>query len=443
MQKSQKLLVGLAACAVAVGLTASVPAETLNQPPDGFTALFNGKDLSGWRGRKRDLDPQIYEKWSEQERADNQKAFDEDMGKHWRVENGEIVNDGEGVYLTTARDYRDFEFHVDWKMGSSRTDSGIYLRGSPQVQIWDPENREAWKHGADKGSGALWNNNGGGKWPLVKADRPVGQWNTFKIRMIGSRVTVTFNDKLVVDDQVMENYFDRSRPIFATGPIQLQTHGGEMRFRNLFIREITDLEANKILQARNDSGFEPIFNGKDLTGWVGATDSHEVKDGALVFKPGGHGTLYSEMSYSDFAIRFEFQLPPAGNSGLVIRAPYPGEPSSDAMEIQILDSEHPKYTQEMKIKPWQHHGSIYGIVPAHRGYLRPTGQWNFEEVIVKGPRIEVIVNGTTVVDADLSKIKETASGKPYPGRHRTEGRLGWMSHGDPVPIRNIRLKELR
>ena len=152
------------------------------------------------------------------------------MRDHWRVENGALVFDGKGDALCTAKDYGDFEMYVDWKIGPGG-DSGIYLRGSPQVQIWDPE-----KHPV--GSGGLYNNQKNPANPLVCADHPTGQWNTFFIRMVGEKVTVKFNDKLVVDQVTMENYWDRKQPIFPTGQIELQNHGSTLYFRNVYLREL-------------------------------------------------------------------------------------------------------------------------------------------------------------------------------------------------------------
>jgi hypothetical protein len=175
-----------------------------------------------------------------EELAAKQAEWNADRDKHWRVDaaKGEIVSDGLGVHLATARDYGDFELYADWLMVSANGDSGIYLRSFPQVQIWDPANSREAANGVEKGSGALWNNNADnpGKWPLVKADNPVGQWNTLRVRMVGSRVTVWLNGKQTVNDQVLDNYFDRSQPVLPRGPIELQTHGSEIRFRNIFIR---------------------------------------------------------------------------------------------------------------------------------------------------------------------------------------------------------------
>ena len=171
------------------------------------------------------------------------------MKQHWKAEGDELVNDGQGAYATTEKDYGDFELLVDYKT-VPKADSGIYLRGVPQVQIWDSTEKEKASIGADKGSGGLWNNSPGapGKDPLVLADKPFGEWNSFRILMVGARVSVWLNGKLVVDHAIMENYYDRKTPIPAKGPIQLQTHGGEIRWRNIFIREIGSEEANKILR---------------------------------------------------------------------------------------------------------------------------------------------------------------------------------------------------
>jgi hypothetical protein len=214
----------------------------LRKPPKGFTALFNGKDLSGWRGRQPNYNPEEEAALSGEQLAAKQAQWNAERDAHWRVDAAkkEIVSDGQSPHLATVKNYTDFDLQVDWLMVSHNGDSGIYLRGSPQVQIWDPDNPREVRNGAPKGSGALWNNNpdNPGKWPLVKADHPVGEWNTFRIRMIGPKVWVWLNDTLTVDGQVMDNYFDRKKPVAATGPIELQTHNSEMHFRNIFVREI-------------------------------------------------------------------------------------------------------------------------------------------------------------------------------------------------------------
>ncbi len=424
-----------------------VSAET---PPAGFSPLFNGKDLTGFRGgdtydhRKLLSLPEaerkaLIDKWTSSMLEVNTKS-----GKpHWYFENGELVNDGLGAYATTEKDYGDFELLIDYKT-VPKADSGIYLRGVPQVQIWDSTEKEKFNIGADKGSGALWNNSPGapGKDPLVLADKPFGQWNQFRIMMVGSRVSVWLNGKQVVKNAVMENYYDRKLPVPVKGPIQLQTHGGEIRWRNAFVREIPPAEADRILSKDGESGFIPLLNGRDLKGWAGPLDNYEVVDGAVKCKAGKGGTIYTEKEYGDFVVRLEYKLPPGGNNGLAIRYPGKGDTAYEGMcELQVLDDNYEKVTNS-KIDPRQAHGSAYGMAAAARGFQRPPGEWNYEEVTVKGSKIRVELNGFVVLDTDLSQIKEYLANSPHPGKDRVRGHFGFAGHNDPVMFRNVRLREL-
>ncbi|HEY2154508.1 MAG TPA: DUF1080 domain-containing protein, partial [Isosphaeraceae bacterium] len=185
----------------------------------------------------------------------------------------------------------------------------------------------------------------------------------------------------------------------------------------------------------------PIFSGANLDGWAGPINQYQVKDGVLMCKPDKGGTIYYDKELSDFAARLEFRLPSGGNNGLAIRYPGKGDTAYQGMcELQVLDDTDPKY--EGKIDPRQAHGSIYGQVAAKRGYLRPVGQWNFEEVTVKGPKIKVELNGTVIVDADVSQVKEFMSDTPHPGKDRTSGFFGFAGHGDPVEFREVLIKTL-
>ena len=215
-------------------------------------------------------------------------------------------------------------------------------------------------------------------------------------------------------------------------------------------------------------GFVSLFNGKDLTGWIGATGTYGVEEGGILAcqprnagdgKEGSGGNLLTEKEYGDFILRFEFCLPPNANNGLGIRTPSPDVDSAyhGMCELQILDDGGDKYTQ---LKPYQYHGSVYGIVPSRRdsagkslkktagngSYLKPCGEWNFEEVRVIGNRIQVILNGIMITDADVAGLKgdgtDTPDGKKHPGLHRTRGHIGWLGHGHHVQWRNIRIKEV-
>jgi hypothetical protein len=410
-------------------------------PPEGFTAVFDGQSMTGWHGMPH-FSPYDLAKMPAAERAKQIEAWTADAKKHWKVEDGELVNDGNGVYLTTDKELGDFELRIDYKT-VALADSGIYLRATPQVQIWDSTKEGGkWGIGADKGSGGLWNNSPGapGKDPLVLADKPFGQWNSMRILMIGERVTVYLNDKLVVDNARLENFWDRKLPMLRKGPIQLQTHGGEIRWRNIFVREIGVREANRRLQTRGAEGFQSIFNGKDLSGWTGAVDQYEVKDGAIGCQPHKGGTLHTKAEYSDFVARIEYRLPPGGNNGLAIRYPGQGDSAYVGMcEIQILDDTADMYRG---LDPRQFNGSAYGMAAVHCGYLRPTGQWNFMEATVRGPTIVVELNGTRVLDTDLSKITTYMANSPHPGKTRTSGSFGFCGHGDAVMFRHIQIKPL-
>ncbi len=438
----------LRACAFALLSLAAAHAQTA--PPAGFTALFNGKDLTGWRGgdtfdhrKVLEAPPEIragiLEKWTKSMLEVNAKT-----GKpHWTAQDGELVNDGFGAYATTEKDYGDFELLVEYKT-VPLADSGVYLRGVPQVQIWDSTEAAKAKLGADKGSGGLWNNSAGapGKDPLVLADKPFGEWNKLRIVMVGSRVSVWLNEKMTVDHAIMENYYDRKTPIPRAGPIELQTHGGEIRWRNIFLREIGADEANKILASKGGEGFKPVWNGKDFEGWGGPVDQYEIKDGAVVCQKGKGGTIYAKEELSDFVARVEFKLPPGGNNGLAIRYPGEGDTAYAGMcELQVLDDDAAQYA---KLDPRQFCGSVYGMSAAQRGYVRPAGEWNFYEITVKGPTIRVELNGSIINQADVSKIAPETfmANHPHPGKDRTSGFFGFAGHNDPVAFRNVLIKKL-
>ncbi len=407
----------------------------------GFRQIFNGQDLTGWHGDN----PHVTAKASAEKRAAAIEAQQENFKKHWTIDRGDFVNDGEGPYATTNESFGDIEFLIDYKTVAG-ADSGIYMRGTPQVQIWDinqvfkPDNPN---RNPGLGSGGLFNNlpKTPGRDPLSPADEPFGEWNKFRIIQIGSRTTVYLNNRLVVDNAVMENFWDRALPLPAKGPIHLQTHGGEIRWRNLRVREIGPDEAIGHLR-RNDStqGFTSLFNGQDLSGWIGAVDNYQVVEGAIVCKKGKGGVLHSAEQYEDFVARVEFRLPPGGNNGLAIRYPGKGQASYDGMcELQILDEVHAKYS---KLDPRQYHGAVYGMAPAHRGFLRPAGQWNYQEVTVDGSTIKVELNGTVIVDTDVSKITEFKDDRPHPGKDSKRGHFGFAGHNDPVEFRRIAIKRM-
>jgi hypothetical protein len=375
-----------------------------SQAPQGFTALFNGKDLAGWHGMVFQ-DPEKLAAQTDNERKSQVEKWTAEAMQHWKVANGEIVSDGKGAYLTTDADHGDVELLIECKT-ASKAGSAILLRGTP----------------------------------INLASMPPGQWNSIRILVVGERITAYIDGKLAVDHARLENVWKPAFPLAKQGQIQLKSQEGEVRWRNAFIRPIVAAEANEILRKHSNVGFVDVFNGKDFTGWAGPIDQYEVKDGAIVCRPKKGGTIYTKDEYADFVARVEFLLPPAGNNGLAIRYPGKGDTAYVGMcEIQVLDDTAPTYA---KLDKRQYNGSAYGMVPAHRGYLRPVGQWNFEEVTIKGSTIRVELNGTVILDTDLSKVTEYMANKAHPGKDRTSGHFGFAGHNDPVAFRNIQIKKL-
>lgn len=409
--------------------------QQLNVPPPGFVALFDGKGLDGWWGLGH-FDPRKLKTMTPEQLAAKKAEGAKSVAEHWSIDKGELVNDGHGAYLTTEKEYTDFELVLDYKT-VAKADSGIYIRGTPQVQIWDTTKEGGkWNIGADKGSGGLYNNRNDGKHPLVHADKPFGEWNHFRIIMIGEKITVYLNDKLVVYNATLENFWDRKSPVFEKGFIQLQTHGGEIRFKNVFIRELP----NPIYNPKED-GFVALFNGKDMNGWEGAADKYIVKNGVMISPKGGGGNLYTGKEYSNFVFRFEFKLQSNANNGVGIRCERGKDAAYHGMEIQILDNNGPSYKN---LKPYQYHGSVYGVSPARRGQMMPLGEWNTEEIVADGNRIKVSLNGHVLVDTDIEKVgkPKTADGRNHPGLFNKSGYIGFLGHGHLIEFRNIQIKEL-
>jgi hypothetical protein len=417
------------------------PPKPFIKPPKGFITLFNGTDLTGWNGTPQ-FDPAKLAALPEAERKTRLEGWNAELKNHWTVDAGLLVNVGNDACLSTDKDYGDVELLLEYKI-APRTDGGISLRGTPQVQIWDTtkEGGQGDK-GADKGSGGLTKNgkDAPGRNPLERADKALGEWNSLRILQVGERTTVYLNGKLVVDHARMANAWNAQAALPRQGPIQLAVKTGEIRWRNLFVREIPSPEANEILRKHGADGFVDVFNGKDFTGWAGPIDQYEVKEGAIVCLPKKGGTIYTQAEYSDFLARVEFKLPPAGNNGLAIRYPGKGDTAYVGMcEIQVLDDTAAMYA---KLDPRQYNGSVYGIVAAQRGYLRPVGEWNFDDVTIQGSTIKVELNGTVIVDADVSKVTEYMGNRAHPGKDRKSGYFGFAGHNDPVAFRNIQIKVL-
>lgn len=183
-------------------------------------------------------------------------------------------------------------------------------------------------------------------------------------------------------------------------------------------------------------GFVCLFDGTSLDQWQGDTQGYVIENGVLVCKPGGN--LYTKKEYGDFIFRFEFKLTPNANNGVGIRTPLGCDPAYCGMEIQILDDSGDKYKN---LQPYQYHGSIYGVVPAKRGHLKPVGEWNSEEILCEGRHVRVTLNGVVIVDANLDQV-QPMDHREHPGLKREKGYIGFLGHGTRVEFRNIRIKEL-
>ncbi len=383
----------------------SADADVHNVPPAGFAALFNGEDLSGWRGLGH-FDPRKLRAMSP---ADQKSMFSknwEAVLKHWSVEDGELVNDGHGPYLTTLEEYGDYELMLDYKT-VAKADSGVYMRMTPQVQIWDyTKEGKKWHLGADKGSGSLWNNAAGskGKDALVLADKPFGEWNRMRIRMVGDKATVHLNGKLVVDDAPMHNFWDRAQPLFPVGSIQLQTHGGEIRWRNVFLRELPrELpETGELVGGKPvGSGWKPVFSGDSLADWKYEPEFWSISDGVLTGKYDGgqlHHYMYSEQEYGDFEMHASVKMSGTkANSGVCIRT----KPTS-------FDNV-PGYQVDMGEGYWgclwdeRRDAMVDRFDPEAAAALVNADDWNHFYIVAKGHYIQGWLNGVKTIDVIHSR----------------------------------------
>jgi hypothetical protein len=299
------------------------------------------------------------------------------------------------------------------------------------------------KAGAQVGSGGLYNNRDNASKPLKVADNKLGEWNTFYIKMVGDRVTVMLNGELVTDNVMLENYWDKALPVPAEGQIELQAHGSKVYYRNVYVRELTRPEPFKLSAEEEKEGFKILFDGTNMHQWTGNTVDYILEDGCISMHPSRSfgGNLYTKDEYADFVYRFEFNLTPAANNGVGIRAPMEGDNAYNAMEIQILDHDNPVYKD---ITPLQVHGSVYGIIPAKR-VPKPVGEWNTEEIVANGNHIKVTLNGEVILDGDIREAAKngTADGHEHPGLFNPKGHIGFLGHGSLIKFRNIRIKELK
>ncbi|MCY4781291.1 DUF1080 domain-containing protein [Sphingobacterium sp. UT-1RO-CII-1] len=407
---------------------------------EGYVSMFNGKDLTGWKGLVEN--PIKRAAMSAKELAEKQAVADQKMRDNWSAIDGDLVFSGHGDNIASIKQYGDFEMLVDWKLdpNGKEPDAGVYLRGTPQVQIWDVSRVDV---GAQVGSGGLYNNSKHPKDPSKVADNAMGEWNTFKIKMVGEQVWVWLNGELVVDNITMENYWDRNQSIFPVEQIELQAHGSRVWYRDIFIKELGKKEIYTLSDEERKDGFEMLFDGTNLDKWTETAAYEITPQGYIRSNPDATSgkNLYTKKEYADFVYRFEFKLTPAANNGVGIRTPLSGDAAYAGMEIQILDNDAPVYKD---LKEHQYHGSVYGVIAAKRKAMKPLGEWNKQEIRVQGSKIKVTLNGEVILDGDIAEASKngTLDKRDHPGLLNKTGHIGFLGHGTEVFMRNIRVKSL-
>ena len=396
-----------------LGVSSAAAAEKAD---DGFVPLFNGKDLAGWQGA-----------------TDSYEVKDNVL----------ISKKGAHGALFTDKEYGNFVLELEFRNepgGNNGVGLRTTLQGEPafesmEIQILDDEHPSYKDLKPVQFTGAVY----GVAAPKRGHLKPAWEWNKMVIVADGPRIKVTLNGTQITDVDLAKvgpkeiHGHKLTGLLRAKGYLALCGHNQYTEFRNIRIKE---LPAEKEKQ----EGFASIFDGKTLEGWAGSLQGYAVEDGAIICKEDGGGYLYTKKEYANFALRFEFKLPPAGNNGIALRAPVEGNAAYVGMECQVLDDSADVYKN---IEPYQHHGSIYGIFPAKQGSLNPVGQWNSEEIVCDGTKIKVTVNGKVIIDNDLDTTRNgTVDGKDHPGRLRKSGHLGLLGHGSRVEFRNLRVKEL-
>jgi hypothetical protein len=422
-----------ATLAVASSAAAQPPRNRAPLPNEQWVQLFNGKDLTNWV----------------------------EVGKEkWTVEDGTIH--GQGVtsaygYLRTEKKYKDFWLAIRFKCEADGN-SGVYFHTDFKPGTVDVSQGKQFEidRVMNHHTGGLYGDGRGWfAWPSAEYEhviRPT-DWNDMLLKVEGNHMVAILNGITVMD-------FTDPSPRSSDGYIALQLHSGglgNMRFKDIYVRDLSVRTPAEGSQAAQQE-FTTLFNGKDLTGWVygqraNGTENktgkgYQVENGVLFTTKEDGGNLFTEKQYADFVFQFDFKLTENANNGIGIRAPLQGDAAYVGIEIQVLDDGGSQYT---KLQPAQYHGSIYHMFPAKRGHQKPVGEWNTEEITVKGRQITVKLNGVTITEGNLDDVKDEALlakhrdlTKPEGSRGiaNTRGHIGLLGHGTRVEFRNIRIKEL-
>lgn len=379
-----------------------------------FNDLFNKQNLQGWESM-----------------ACEAGTLPSKRSTNWEVNNGVLATKGGHACLSTLQSFGDCELVIEW-LACQGSAGFVSLRNVPFLPLGDFTTDSS--KNTSQGTSFL---SAVSLRQLKEAAKSTGRWNRYVVKLAGQKAVVSLNGCRL--DQVIE-LSSESKSLTLSAPVGLIGNQGKLSIRAVRLRPINGDEANALLSSLNSHFFKPIFNGKNFKGWTGAINDFEIVDGALVNKRDFHGDIYTQQSYSDFAARLQFKLPPAGNSGLALRYQGQGDPHVGGMcELQILDSEHPSYAE---LDPRQYHGSPYGIAAAKRGFLRTTGEWNFQEVTVIAKQIRVELNGFVILCVDLSDYHETKDGPLHDLINVKSGHFGIASHLDPVAFQQLSIREI-
>ena len=397
----------------------------VSAPTGGFVSLFNGRDLTGWK-------------------------VDASDPEGWSVEEGVVVARGRDYlsrnHLLSDAEFGDFVLRLEYQL-EPRSQGGVGVRAEPGERLPDSDQKTpvidhpVIKLGLHPNGNEL---TGVSHWVYPEINRAGHQ----DLVAPGGLECDGSPDGGPDDPDLGQRRGDprraarSGRPAPRRDPARPEPGRGPDRPPQAHRdRSVPQVEVRRLDgEAPPPPGFVPLFNGKDLAGWAGDRDGYEVRDGILRSRSNQRATIYGLKSYRDFAARVEFRLSPGGNSGLAIRYPGSGQPSTDGMcEIQILDDSDPRY---QGIDPRQSHGSAFGLAAATRGSLRPVGQWNTQEVTVRGSTVKVELNGTVILDVDLGRVTTTMKDQPHPGKGRDSGYFGLVSQDKPVEFRKIEIREI-
>lgn len=378
--------------------------------------MFKGDDLAGWEVMGQQGNP-----WSR------------------NGEGGVQCSGQPGGWLSSTTEYGDFTLNFEYRLLEGGN-SGIFIRAPKEGNPWEAGMEiQLLDDGSDRYTmlkeyqytGSVY----GAIPPSKRATRPGGEWNRMQIQCQGRLINVWVNGQLVVSANMDQNPKLKSRP--SKGYLGLQNHSEAVEFRHVQFRHRDYADAS----SSGEDAFVSLFDGKSLEGWQGALNGYQPENGSLVCIKDIGGNLYTKNEYSDFVYRFEFKLEPGSNNGIGLRAPLEGDAAYVGMESQVLDDTAAEYAN---LKPYQYHGSIYGVAPCEQGHQKPIGEWNQEEIICHGRQVTVKLNGHVIVDVDLDRAStpQTVDGQPHPGLKREKGYLGFLGHGARIEFRGMRIRDL-